>query len=431
MVLIHNADTFTVRLVTLIAEYDRDTMVNLYQPLIGHEAVSLYFTLWSEANNQKIIPTAAHESLFVKTQFTVGEFIKARKALEAVGLLKTYLETTNESRFFHYELYAPKTPNDFFNDTLLYGLLIKCIGEKEAQRAKNLYSIMEKNKVGEDISASFQEVFHPDFEDPVFMKAIKSSKSVGRNQAKIDTKFSYEKLFEELAKVGQISENALLKKDLREIARLATLYGIDEPTAASVINSFYNPAAEKGKRLDLENITKAFQEETNFAYLSSSKSISTKPKFVSSSGALASKINLMESISPKDFLAILQNGTEPATPDLKLIDSISKKFRLNNSVINAVIDYVLTTNNNVLSRPYCEKVAASLAREGIVSTLDAMNYLKKISSGNKERSNQTKENEYFSQSESKPKSKEENLNWNQLVDDIDIGEDGGDENGKA
>lgn len=428
MVLIHNTDTFTVRLVTLIAEYDRDTMVNLYQPLIGHEAMSLFFTLWSETNNQKIMPTSSHETLFVKTQFTVGEFVKARKALEAVGLLKTYLETTNDGRFFHYELYAPKTPNDFFNDTLLYGLLIKCIGEKEAQRAKNLYSIPNTNKLGEDISASFQEVFHPDYEDPAFLKAITSSKAAGRNQAKIDTKFSYEKLFEELAQIGQISEKAFLKKDMKEIARLATLYGIDEATAASIINGFYNPNAEKGKRLDFENITKAFQEETNFAYLSSSKSVSTKPKFVSSSGALASKINLMESISPKDFLSILQNGSVPATPDLRLIDSISKKFRLTNPVINAIIDYVLTTNNNVLSRPYCEKVAASLAREGISSTLDAMNYLKKISSGGKEKYAANKEEEDFTSNVNK-KGKEENLNWNQLIDDIDI--EGGDDNGKA
>lgn len=431
MVLIHDTDIFTVRLVTLIAEYDRDTMVNLYQPLIGHEAVSLYFTLWSESNNQKIIPSASHESLFVKTQFTVGEFVKARKALEAVGLLKTYLETTNDGRLFHYELYAPKTPNDYFNDTLLYGLLIKCIGEKEAQRAKNIYNIVNQNKMGEDISASFQEVFHPDYEDPAFLKAIQTSRAAGRNQAIIDTKFSYERLFEQLAQISQISEKAILKKDLKEIARLATLYGIDEATAASIINNFYNPNAEKSKRLDFENITKAFQEETNFAYLSSSKSVSTKPKFVSSSGALASKINMMESISPKDFLSILQNGSVPATPDLKLIDSISKKFRLNNSVINAIIDYVLTTNNNVLSRPYCEKVAASLAREGVVSTLDAMNYLKKISSGGKERHNQTNRDEDNYIPASKENNKEENLNWNQLIDDIDNDNEGGDDSGKA
>lgn len=427
MVLIHNTDTFTVRLVTLIAEYDRDTLVNLYQPLIGYQAMSLYFTLWSEANNQKVMPVSPHETIFVKTQFTVGEFIKARKALEAIGLLKTYLEITNDARFFHYELYAPKTPNDFFNDTLLYGLLIKCIGEKEAQRCKNIYSIPEKSKVGEDISASFQEVFHPNFEDPAFLKAIAASKSLGRNQAKIETKFSYEKLFDELAKISQISEKAFLKKELKEIARLATLYGIDEVTAASVINSFYNPNLEKGNRLDFENISKAFQEETNFAYLSSSKVNSTKPKFVSSSGALAQKINMMETISPKDFLTVLQNGSVPATPDLRLIDSISKKFRLNNSVINAIIDYVLTTNNNVLSRAYCEKVAASLAREGITSTVDAMSYLKKISSGGKDKYSK----EYEDNVPTSKKTKEEKLDWNKLVDDLELDNEGGDDNGKA
>ena len=427
MVLIRDADTFTVRLVTLIAEYDRDTLVNLYQPLIGYKALSLYFTLWGEANNQKVIPVASHETLFVKTQFTIGDFVKARKTLEGIGLLKTYVETTPESRSFHYELYSPKTPNDFFNDTLLYGLLIKYIGEKEAMRCKNLYKINENKPLGEDISASFQEVFHPNFEDPAFLKALSASKSAGRNQAKIEMQFSYEKLFEELGKISQINEKAFSKKDLKEIARLATLYGIDEEVAAATINSFYNPSNEKGKRLDFENITKAFQEETDYSYLSSSKIISTSPRIVSSSGALASKINMMESISPKDYLTILQNGTQPAMPDLRLIDTLSKKFKLTNAVINVIIDYILTTNNNVLSRAYCEKVAASLAREGVTSALDAMNYLKKISYSNKSRFEDI-DNTVIT-TPKKNEKKGSTPDWNKLVDELDI--EGGDDDGEA
>ena len=38
-------------------------------------------------------------------------------------------------------------------------------------------------------------------------------------------------------------------------------------------------------------------------------------------------------------------------------------------------------NNNILSKSYCEKVCASLARSNIKTTLDAMNYLKQTSSG--------------------------------------------------
>ena len=32
----------------------------------------------------------------------------------------------------------------------------------------------------------------------------------------------------------------------------------------------------------------------------------------------------------------------------------------------------------MLSKNYCEKIAASLAREGVSTTVDAMNYLKKL-----------------------------------------------------
>ena len=35
-------------------------------------------------------------------------------------------------------------------------------------------------------------------------------------------------------------------------------------------------------------------------------------------------------------------------------------------------------NNNILSKNYCEKIASSLAREGVLTTVDAMNYLKKL-----------------------------------------------------
>ena len=54
------------------------------------------------------------------------------------------------------------------------------------------------------------------------------------------------------------------------------------------------------------------------------------------------------------------------------------KFKLTNGVINVLVEQTLSTNNNVLSRAYIEKVAASLVREGITTALDAMNYLRDI-----------------------------------------------------
>ncbi|MPN26594.1 Replication initiation and membrane attachment protein [bioreactor metagenome] len=85
----------------------------------------------------------------------------------------------------------------------------------------------------------------------------------------------------------------------------------------------------------------------------------------------------METISPKDYLRILQNNTQPVKPDLRLIDDLSSNLKLPNCVINAIIDYVLTKNDNVLSRALTEKVASSLAREGVTTTIDAMEFLNK------------------------------------------------------
>lgn len=382
MVILGSNDVFKVHLATLVADYDRDTLTNLYQPLVGYSALALYFTLWSEGNMQRVNPISAHESLLAKMQISVGEFIKARKALEGVGLLKTYLEDNNGAHIFTYELFAPKTPNEFFSDTLLFGLLINYIGEVDAKKLNNYYSSMYKNS-GTDISASFKEVFHPNFQSPAFIKALSNEPAKGRNRAKMSLEFTLDKFFEGLKEVSQINDKAFSKAELTEIVRLSSLNGVDERKAAEIVADYYTPNLEKGHRVDLKKVAKAFQEDTSYAFLSS-KTSSKRSKSVdkiTSDTALSQKINLMESVTPKEFLSILQNGTKPATPDLNLIDFLSKKFQLNNSVLNAVIDYTLSKNNNILSKSYCEKVCASLARSNIETTLDAMNYLKQTSSG--------------------------------------------------
>ena len=50
---------------------------------------------------------------------------------------------------------------------------------------------------------------------------------------------------------------------------------------------------------------------------------------------------------------------------------------MNSGVINALVDYCLERNSNILSRSYVTKIAASIARENISSTIDTMNYLLK------------------------------------------------------
>lgn len=376
MIVLSEKDYLEVKFASLIGDYDRDTLVNLYQPLIGYEATASYLTLWSEANNQRLSPMISHGQLLRHMRITVNKFIDARKSLEATGLLKTYITKCGDFNIYRYELYAPKDPWNFFGNALLFGLLIQAIGESEANRMKSLYKLDINEDKGEDISSSFMEVFHPDFEDPAFMRALSNDGAVkGRVVAKITSEFSYEKFFEELAKVSQITESSFSKKDMKEIERLATLNGINEETAANDVANIYDVTAGKGHHIDFQELAKMFQNETNYNYLMSKKR-SNKPNFVSGTSDLSEKINLMEMSTPKDYLSILQGGSMPASADLKIIEFLSKNFQLNNGVINAIIDFVLTSNNNVLSRAYAEKVAASVARSNIETTVDAMNYFR-------------------------------------------------------
>ena len=399
MVILSNSDMFEVRLNSLLADYDRETLTNLYQPIIGYAALAVYFTLWSEATIQRVLSFSSHEQFLARMKMPAGQFVDARKLLEAVGLVRTKLERAPGTNIYHYELVSPKTPAGFFADTLLYGMLIQALGQADAERLKRVYEVKMYSDDGEDISSNFNEVFHPDFEDPSFIVAASDeSHVVGRNKIKIDTAFSYEKFFASLAEKAQINERALSKKEMKEIERLSSLYGIDEETASGVVANHYDSSKEKGTRLDFDAINKDFMQEVNYTFLRKNKRSSGKNQ-VNSDTQIANKINLFEKINPIELLRLLQGGTKVAPSDIRIIETLSKDYCLPNGVINVIIDFVLSMNKNILSRAYAEKMAASFNREGIETTIDAMNYCNEVLK-NQSKNKKSKRNKKNSENDS-------------------------------
>ena len=49
------ADTFIVLNSTILNDNDRKLLIMLYQPIIGSDAISLYFTLWTYLDKTEII----------------------------------------------------------------------------------------------------------------------------------------------------------------------------------------------------------------------------------------------------------------------------------------------------------------------------------------------------------------------------------------
>ncbi|HQC32557.1 MAG TPA: DnaD domain protein [Bacilli bacterium] len=373
---ISEKDYYETRPASLISDIDREVLSELYQPLIGHKSVGIFLSLFHEKMKASEIDTFDHAHLFDKMQMSAGEFFTARRALEAVGLLRTFFKEEGGIRYYIYVLYAPKSPREFFDDVLFKGLLIKYVGEKEAKRLALSYKVDFQTKGFDDITSSFVETFHPDYDSPVFRKDLKVEVK-GRKSGRIDTSFDFDDFFSALDKNGQIKREVLTKKDLKEIERLAALFSLDELTMAEIVVDAYEPD-NKAQRINFQRVSDRAKEEVKFPFFH--RKSKGEKSHVTSDSELASKIKLMDAMAPGEYLRIKQNNTAPSRSDLDIVDDLSKNFGFSHGVINALVDYVLAKNKNVLSRRYTEKIASSLARESVTTAIDTMNYLIKINS---------------------------------------------------
>jgi len=367
------SDKYQIKLASLVSNVDKDVIVELYQPLIGASATILYLTLLKQKRNCTLDEEYLTASLLNSMQVSADQFYSARCMLEGVGLLRSYLKNNGEERSLIYVLYAPKTPKDFFDDVLFKGLLIQYIGEKETKELASKYKVDTfVDSSFQEVSASFVDVFHPNYDDASFKKNIKEP-ILGHDAGRVNVCFNYDLFFKYLGEVSMIKEAQISAKEMKEVARLATLFGLNEKQMSFIVADEYH--AEKTPHIDFKSVAGRAEDEIKFQV---HPVFSKEKSKVSGDDILAKKIEMMETLAPAKFLRYLQNNTKPANADLKIVEDLATNFGFSNGVINALIDYVLTKNDNVLSRNYCEKVASSIARSGISTALDTMNYLNKI-----------------------------------------------------
>ena len=87
------ADTYKIINKTIINEYDKKVIINLYQPIIGPIAVSLYLTLLSDfVKSESISEMYTHHHLMISLKNGLDVIKKARQSLESVGLIKSFVK---------------------------------------------------------------------------------------------------------------------------------------------------------------------------------------------------------------------------------------------------------------------------------------------------------------------------------------------------
>ena len=88
-------------------------------------------------------------------------------------------------------------------------------------------------------------------------------------------------------------------------------------------------------------------------------------------------IYTFETVTPYELLKSKNNGSEPTNRDLKLAEDLIINYNLKPGVVNVLIDYILKTNNNKLTRALAETIAGQWQRLNIESVSDAMKLAEK------------------------------------------------------
>lgn len=367
-------DKYIVRLASYITDYDRIVLTRLYQPLCGTSALSMYFTLLTEAKDRYLSDISTHQKLFEIMQCTVKEYEKDRKTLEALGLLKTYFSTTEtKTSFYYYELYAPLSADKFLTH-VLYGTLLKqrldAITYKNAKDYFMMNNDIEGHKV--DISAGFNDVFKLDLDDTDSLKDVLSSELVDLKKKTVKNNSSFDiAIFKICLQNRQIRSDILNEELVNTIDMMVSLYGLNEEEIADILQTCIH---SNGLRQYVDLMK--FKDKCYNNRRLIDNNLKMMNEYVSKQPKNKTKKEMWEGMSPYEFLQFRQNDIPPTQTDMNLIDEIKRQTSLPNPVINVLLDFVLITKDNSLPKNYVLTIASDLLRSGIGDALEASEYLK-------------------------------------------------------
>ena len=368
------ADKYIVINKTILTDQDRKFLVSLYEPIIGANAISLYFTLWRDLDRYSLVSIDyTHHHLMTIQKSNLENIKLARKSLEAVGLLRTYFEA-GEPNNYVYELYSPMNPKEFFQNPILNVVLYNNIGSSEYELLKKEFGVLNFNlKNYVEITSRFDEVYKSSSE-PVSFDAIGREILPFTIQDQVD----FDLLVSSLPK-GIISEKTLNKRMKALINNLAFAYNLDTLKMSEILRLCVN---EKGliEKEQLRIKTRKYYQYENLGKLPTLV-YRSQPEYLKNPVGDTSKkgkiIEVFENTTPYDFLASKYKTGVPTSRDLKLLEYLLVDIELKPAVVNVLIDYVLKKNNGKLNNAFIESIAGQWNRLGIETAKDAMEVAEK------------------------------------------------------
>ena len=370
------ADIYTVVNQTVLTEADRKVLISLYEPIIGSTAMSLYFTLWQDLDKSEVISRDLnHHHLMVTLKTTLTNIVNARKALEAVGLLKTYVKENDNMNEYLYELYSPLSAYEFFNHPVLSILLLNNVGETEYHELNEYYKkITIPKKDYKEITSTMNETFKS---VTPYEKENEEIRRKNKLNINISNLIDFDLIEQSLPK-GMINDKTFNKKNKDLINQLAFVYNVDSIKMAEFIRLVIDNVGIIDKDKLIENVRRNYEFNNNGSL--PTIVYRTTPEYLRTPVGTSNRdkmIQVFETTKPYDFLKFKNNNVKPSARDLKILEGLAVDQGLSPGVINVLIDYAIKINDGKLNKNYLDTIASSWNRRGIKTVPQAMDAITK------------------------------------------------------
>lgn len=396
-------DRYQVRLTEPISLFQIKTLYQLYQPLVGHLAVALYATLWSETEGDfRSTAEKKHDWLMKELGVTLDKIYEARLRLEAVGLLRTFQFNAEEYRRFTYELYPPLAVEQFFNDDIFKVWLYNQVGTAHFTRLRARFSryvnSQTKDELGQEVTKPFYDVFtsihpselmlQPDSQTKRELEEIEAKHPMAVEKVD-DHPVSFDDYPLDLELVSSFMMKGIDRKEIftpanvKAIKKIAFFYGFNEEQMGRLIQD----ALGTDNQLNMDELRRLAQlvYRAQHDRLPQIDVRDQKPVASSDAGPSGEQglsleeqhLQLLETLSPLQLLAAYQGGGKVAEADERLVEELIFDYQLPPGVVNVLLEYILLTNQLRLPRNLTTKVAAHWKRLKITEVKQALELAKK------------------------------------------------------
>lgn len=370
------------------ANFNDQTLVTFYQPIIGPVAFSLFYALKAHLQSHPTITERTMQSSLL-AQLNAGgrQVAEALHRLEAVGLVQTYFQHDDLGDVYVYELQATLLPADFVNDNLLSILLLEEIGD---QAFEHLVAHSRRFKLAStktnltNISHHFFDEFHINSQSitttPTPIKQARHSITVDPQPTLMTaepTDFDWATLKQLLANQPIVQGDLTNNQEL--IILEHRLYGIDEPTMKKLIlrsinlrDNHFDP--QKFKRIIASTYNIVYQQPAKVAEKQST--VTDKQQLTANDQQL---LTMAKEYAPVEFLQDLkaQTGGYVTSGERHILTHLLDDTELAGDAINILSWYVLgDRGNSTLSTNFVDAIANNWLQHGIKTGAQALLQLK-------------------------------------------------------